>query len=239
MEQRPRAPRKTFTPEPDVLALLEGKGWGELSEYVNEAIRTYANPPYWFQVPPDSEGESLEELRGFLGESRHSIILLGLSLDRLIIGAGDLLAEKVMQGVNVTAIILSHAIQQQDAIYRVMSRRLCGNVFVDDIIRQVASTTEFFLNLRRIGEAHSTHVQLLHSLEIPFCGLVVRDHAAQGGCRMRVNLYSQMRTRGGVRMHPFIEIDPAQSMGRVAYNLFYDYCQNVIAGATEILDNDA
>ena len=217
--------RRTFTPAADVLPFLKGKSRGKLSPYVNDAIRAFEWPPLQVRLPAEREPAFLDDL---LPQANHEINLLGVSLHRILPAYGDLLKNKVENGVELTAVILNHELPESSPVYKMLAMLLRGDGYVKIVRQRAADSLVTLRALKRHGMEHGTTVRILRYADLPPYGLVIRDpHGVRS--RMRVNIFN---VPGVDRLHPYFDIEPKSAQAKIAYDVFFEYYQALISRGT-------
>ena len=217
-----RSRRVTFYAEPDVHEVLQLKQRGEVTPFLNHCVRAVQHPGLSLQVPGDDDDMFLDDI---LPHARHDIILLGLTLNRIIERYGDLLRHKVQEHVQVTASILNHELGERDPAYLMLGRLLRRRPYVDIVRERASQSLAFLRSLKREGLDSGTTVRILRYADLPPYGLVIRDHR-RSNSGMRLNIFNIPSMD---RLHPFLDIDPATVDGRVAYETFYEYYQELLS----------
>lgn len=200
-----------------------------INRYVNAAVQRSIEPPYQIEKPESFE-EVTTSARTLLEGARERIIGVGHSLRHTIEGNEMLPRSKVEAGVDMTFIVMKYEMSEGDPPYWMLLRRLGGDEYVERAQETIRKHTDFLKELRELGPKHNSRIWLRHCDEVPLYGLVARDHNSTNAW-MRVNIYARLQVKNP---HPFIEINPSSPEGRQAYNVFYEYYEDLSGRASEI-----
>lgn len=212
--------RLTFFADTDVAKAVKAKGQRHASDYINNAVRTYENPDFMFKVPSSEEEVSLKPL---LEDASSDIVCLGARLRSIPKTCGDLLREKVKR-VTMTFVTIHPDIQKGDPVYEILARQTGDVHFVEKLKEDVKTSTSFFKELRVLGQSHGTNVRIFGCMEVPHFGLAIRDHNGSLP-KMRVQLYANYYS---FTIHPYLDIFTQTEQGRLAYNSFYNYYEELL-----------
>ncbi len=227
-----KRPRFTFYADSDVANVLNSvkeRGARRLSIYLNNAIKRFNNPPYQL-VFPESNDVAVRSFRKFIEDSQQSILLVGLSLQFVVESCRDVLVDKVKNDVNLSVILLDQRIQNNNLTFLYLERRMRNAARIRELVSQLEKSTEFFVELRRMGQQYRADVDVRSCAEVPMFGLMGRDHGFET-CRLRANIYTSLSLN---RRHPFLEIDPRTRIGGRAYDVMYEYYRELEGRSEEV-----
>lgn len=196
---------------------------GSQGAFINAAIRYLANPPISMRLS-ESIGDYEDRLKSWIENSDHKLELLGISLSRLIECSGNILADRVKNGVLLNATILNPNVSKGDYLFEYLSLVSGGDNFANMILDQSKRSLDFLMNIKNIGSANGTPVNIRLCDEIPSFGLHIRNRGMRDSA-IRVNIYTSITVK---RLNHVIDIVSQSSHPDDAYLVFMSYYDQLL-----------